>query len=121
MYRPSEAAQMTTPFRLQMPTVTTLYGVSKKVWTDAEGVIMANFKTYGGTEKTDNNMLSVEDTANIVCWYRPDIKSNCRIVLLDGSEGTTNAKAFEILGEPENIEMRNQFLKFKVRRIKGGA
>lgn len=115
MYRPSEAEQMTTPFRLQTPIVATSYGVSKKVWADAEGVIMANFKTYGGTEKTDNNILSVEDTANIVCWYRPDIKSNCRLVRL--SDGA----AFEILGEPENIEMRNQFLKFKVKRVVGGA
>ena len=115
MYRPSEAAQMTTAIRLQTPTTVTNYGVNKKVWHDVEGVIMANFKTYGGTEKTDNNVLTVEDTAQIVCWYRPDIQSDCRIVRL-----SDNA-AFEILGEPENIEMRNQFLKFKIRRIKGGA
>ena len=72
-------------------------------------------KSYGGTEKIDNGILSVEDTAQIVCWYRPDITGGCRLVRL------TDSAAFEILGEPENIEMRNQFLKFKVRRIKGGA
>jgi len=115
MYRPNEASQMTTPLRLQTPTEASSYGVSKKIWADVEGVIMANFKTYGGTEKKDNNILSIEDTATVVCWYRPDIKSNCRLIRL-----SDNA-AFEILGEPENIEMRNQFLKFKVRRIKGGA
>lgn len=121
MYRPSEAAQMTTPMRLQTPETVESYGVNRKAWTDVDGVLWVNFKTYGGTEKTDNNILSVEDTANIVCWYRPDIKSDCRLVLLDGTEDTENAKCYEILGEPENIEMRNQFLKFKVRRIKGGA
>ena len=115
MYRPSEAAQMTTPFRLQTPKTVSSYGVNKKTWEDVDGVIMANFKTYGGTEKTDNGVLSVEDTAQIVCRYRPDIKSDCRIIR------TTDSAAFEVLGEPENIEMRNQFLKFKVRRIKGGA
>lgn len=106
---------MTTAMRLQTPTTATEYGVPKKIWQDVDGVIMANFKTYGGTEKISNDILTVEDTANIVCWYRPDIKSNCRLIRL-----TDNA-AFEILGEPENIEMRNMFLKFKVRRIKGGA
>ena len=115
MYRPSEAAQMTTPLQLQRPVSAVSYGVSKKTWENVDGVIMANFKTYGGTEKTDNGIVSVEDTAQVVCWYRPDITGDCRLVRL------TDGAAFEILGEPENIEMRNQFLKFKVRRIKGGA
>lgn len=121
MYRPTEAAQMTTPLRLQTPTVTSEYGVNKKTWADVDGVIMANFKTYGGTEQSNNGVISIEDTAQVVCWYRPDIKSNCRLLLLDGSEKTDAPKYYEILGEPENIEMRNQFLKFKVRRVKGGA
>ena len=30
-------------------------------------------------------------------------------------------KVYEILGEVENIDMRNQFAKFKVRAVKGGA
>lgn len=115
MYRPTEASQMTTAMLLQLPTDTVKYGVSTRTWVTADGAVMCNFKTYGGTEKVSNDILSVEDTAQIVCWYRPDIKSDCR--LIRASDGA----AFEILGEPENIEMRNQFLKFKVRRIKGGA
>lgn len=121
MFRPTEAAQMTTPLRLQTPVKGKAYGVSKNTWENVNGVIMANFKTFGGTEKNDNGVLSVEDTAQVVCWYRPDIKGNCRVVLLDGTENTADAKCYEILGEPENIELRNMFLKFKVRRIKGGA
>jgi head-tail adaptor len=121
MFRPKEAEQMTTPLRLQSPTTGVSYGVNIKTYKNVNGVIWANFKTYGGTEKNDNGIITVEDTAQVVCWYRPDIKSNCRLVLLDGSEDTDNAKYYEILGEPENIEQRNMFLKFKVRRIKGGA
>ena len=121
MFRPSEAAQMVTSLRLQRPVYAVAYGVNKKTWETVSGVIMANFKTFGGTEKTDNGILTVEDTAQVVCWYRPDIKGNCRVVLLDGNEDTDNAKCYEILGEPENIEQRNMFLKFKVRRIKGGV
>ena len=121
MFRPNEAAQMTTPLRLQVPKIKSYNGVNTKTYEDVKAVIMANFKTFGGTETTNNGVLSIEDTAEIVCWYRPDIKSNCRIVLLDGNEETTNANVYEIIGSPENIEMRNQFLKFKVRRVKGGA
>lgn len=121
MFRPSEAAQMTTPLRLQQPVTAFSYGVNTKTYENTKGVIMANFKTFGGTERNDNGIITVEDTAQIVCRYRPDIKSGCRVVLLDGTQNSTAAKCYEILGEPENIEMRNMFLKFKVRRVKGGA
>lgn len=115
MYRPIEASQMTTAMQLQQPKSETAYGVATNTFTDVDGVIMCNFKTFGGTEINNNGILSVVDTAQIVCWFRPDIKSDCRLVRL--SDGAV----FEILGVPENIEMRNQFLKFKVRRVKGKA
>lgn len=115
MFRPTEAAQMTTPLQLQQPVTAFSYGASKKTYQNANGVLMANFKTFGGTEKTANDLLIIEDTAQIVCRYRPDVKSGCRVVLLQ------TGAVYEIEGEPENIEMRNMFLKFRVRRVKGGA
>lgn len=114
MLRPASAAQMTTPMSLQVPTSTSIMGVAKKKYTDID-VIWCNFKTYGGTESVSNDVLSVIDTAQITCWYRPDIKSDCRLKRL------SDDAVFEILGEPENIEQRNQFLYFKIRRVKGGA
>lgn len=117
MYRPTEAAEMTTPLGLQIPTELERYnGVRRpQSYTNADGVIFANFKTYGGTERRVDGIIEVEETAEIVCWFRPDIKSNCRIVRL-----ADNA-VFEILGDPEDIEQRHQFLKFKIRRLKGGV
>lgn len=115
MYRPAEAAQMTTPLKLQQPKNGVSYGVNTKTYEDINGVIMANFKTFGGTEVNKNGVLSIEDTAQVVCWYNPAIKANCRVVLL------TTGDVYEIMGTPENIEQRNMFLKFKVRRVKGGA
>lgn len=114
MYRPESASQMTTEMRLQTPTSETVLGVTKKTYTDGD-VVMCNFKTYGGTESVSNDVVSVIDTAQITCWYRPDIKSDCRLKRL--SDGAV----FEILGEPENLEQRNQILYFKIRRVKGGA
>lgn len=114
MLRPASASQMTTAMCLQVPTYTDVLGVTKKTYTDGD-VIMCNFKTYGGTESVVNDVLSVIDTAQITCWYRPDIKSECRLKRL--SDGAV----FDILGEPENLEQRNQILYFKIRRVKGGA
>ena len=115
MYRPAEAAEMTTPLILQTPTQSKYNGVRTNTFTDADGVIFANFKTYGGTERQVDGILEVEETAQIVCWYRPDITSACRI------KRAADGAVFEILGDPEDIEQRHMILKFKVRRIKGGV
>ncbi len=115
MYRPNEAAQMTTAMKLLTPTSKRENGVCVKEYTEAPEPLLVNFKTFGGTERLNNDVYMVENTAQIVCWYRPDIKADSRLKRL--SDGAV----FDVIGEPENIEMRNMFLKFKIRRVKGGA
>lgn len=93
-------------------------GVRKKVYPDPKDVsddliFFGNFRTFGGTESNVNGVISIVNTAIIDTWYRPEIRSDCMVVLLN-----TNA-VYEIIGDPENIEMRNQFLKFKVKMTAG--
>lgn len=109
------------PLILLTPTYKSVSGVTKKSFPtieealkNKENLFFGSFKTYGGTERDVNGVYSIEDTANIETWYRPDIKSDCRVAREDGA-------IFDIINEPENINMRNQFLKFKVRRVKGEA
>lgn len=115
MKRLAKGAQKTTPFMRLVPTENRVNGVRVKTF-DPDGIVrFCNFSTYGGTEQTVNGVLSVEDTAQIVTWYEPDITSADRIRILE-----TGAD-YEIIGEPENIELRRQEMQFKVRRVKGGA
>lgn len=109
-YRPSEP--FSTPVELFNPTYSTVKGVTKKIYEPVD-TINCSFKTYGGTESVVNDQLTVVDTANVETWYRPDITSASMIKL-----GT---KSYEVMGEPEDIEQRHQFLKFKVRGVKGGT
>lgn len=116
-YMPEEIKQLNTPMKL---IVVEKYerknGVSKPIYKDAvDPVIYCNFKTYGGTERTENDRYVIEDTANIVTWYRPDIRSDSQLIRL--SDNAT----FEILNEPEDIDQTHKYLKFKIRRIKGKA
>lgn len=115
MYKP--LSPFSVALMLLVPTNSKVMGVSKKTFPAvSDGTLFfGSFKTYGGTEHEVNGLLSVEDTATVETWYRPDITSGCRVAIAG-----TNA-VYEIVGEPENIEMRNQFLKFKVSRVKGGA
>ena len=115
MYRP--ALPFSTPLILLKPTTQGALGVSTKSYPSVENgeQIFGSFKTYGGTEKDVDGIYSIVDTAVIETWYRPDLTSDCLIVVAG-----TNEK-YEILNTPENIDRRNQFLKFKVQRVKGGA
>lgn len=108
---------MSVPMVLLIPTYSKTYGVDTKTYPDiSDGIpINGSFRTFGGTERDVNGVYSIENTATVETWYRPDIKSACRIVLPQTGE------IYEILGEPENINMRNQYLRFKVHQVKGGA
>lgn len=114
-YKPS--VPFIVPMKLLTPTTVKSKGVNKKVFPNPEDapLIFGSFRTYGGTETTVNNVYTIIDTAMIETWFRPDIKANSRIYLCDADE------TFEVIGVPENIEMRNQYLKFKVQKVGGEA
>ena len=111
-YRP---APFTTPVKLLIPGYQTVKGVPKKTYPEAGELIWCSFKTYGGTERAVNDIYAIEDTAVIETWYRPDIRSDCRIMLAE------NGAVYDIINEPEDLEQRHKYCKFKVQRIKGGA
>ena len=112
MYKPS--GPFNVPLYLFVPQMVTIKGSTKKVYPDEGILIWCTFRTFGGTERTSNDLLVIENTATVETWYRPDIKADCRIKDADGLE-------YEILGTPENISRRNQYLIFKIRAICGGA
>ncbi len=111
-YRPAEPFNV--PMFLFIPTTKTKKGVTTKIYPESGELFYCSFKTFGGTERTNNDVLVVEDTAVLETWYRPEIASDCIIKDVDG-------KKYEILGTPENINMRNQIVRFKIRATKGGA
>lgn len=111
-YRPN--TPFNVPLQLLVPTKTYVKGVLKKQYPETGDRIYCSFRTFGGTEHESNSVYSIENTAVIETWYRPDIKADCAVKTEDGT-------IYEILGTPEDIEQRHQFLKFKIRAMKGGA
>lgn len=98
---------------LYIPDYITAKGSAKKTFRKLSD-FYCSYRTFGGTETESNGALTVENTAVIETWYNPDIASDCRVATPDGTY-------FEILGTPENINMQYQYLRFKIREIKGGA
>lgn len=105
----------TVPVELFIPTYSSAKGVQKKTFPAKGERLNCSLKTYGGTETTENGVYTVLDTAQVETWYRPDIKADCRIKVL------STGAVYEVIGKPENIDMRNQFVRFKVRAVEGGA
>lgn len=102
------------PMILQVPAWSKVDGVEKKTYNDAT-LFFGSFRTFGGTERDVNGRYSVENTAVVETWFRGDIKSDCRIKVIPTGE------VYDVLGAPENINMQNQRMKFKVIAIEGGA
>lgn len=123
MQRLSKGFQKTTPFYYYVGSYQNVNGVNKRVWTiekDSNNIPVVrfcNYSTYGGNEYQNNGVYVVDDTAQVVTWFDPAIMAGGAISRCDDPTGAI----YEILGEPENIEQRNQELTFKVRRYKGGA
>ena len=96
-YRPS--SPFVTPIMLIIPEYATVKGVRRKAYPESGPVIWCSFKTYGGTERNENDVYAID----------------CRIMLAE------SGAMYDIINEPENINMRNQYCAFKVRRVKGGV
>lgn len=112
MYNPN--LPFNVPAQVLKGTYTKINGVNVKSFTDGD-VIFVSARSYGGTETTVNDRFVIQDTMNIETWYRPDITSIDGIRLLDDNS------EWEILNNPEDIERRRQYLKFKVKRVAGNG
>lgn len=110
-YRPS--GPFNVPMVLFVPTETMAKGTPKKTYPAQGLTFFGRFRTFGGTERVVNDILVLDDTGTVETWYRSDITADCRVEI--------GGKPYEIIGTPENIEMRNQFLVFRVRAYRGGA
>lgn len=111
-YKPS--VPFNVAMQLMIPTELKVYGVSKKTWTPGR-IFYGSFRTFGGTERVMDDVMTVVDTATIDTWYDTDIKPECQIKILE------NGKFYDIISDPEDIEMRHQYIQFKVQRAGGKA
>ncbi len=117
-FKPS--APFNVPMKLLIPTEQVVTGTTKKVFplpseVPDDCLFFGSFRKFGGTENIQNGVFTIIATAVIDTWYRPDIKANCRIYICETDQ------VYEVISDPEDINMRHQFLQFKVKKIGGKA
>jgi hypothetical protein len=107
--------QFTVAMKLLVPTSKMVKGTRVDTFSDPEEsrTFFGSFRTYGGSENLSNEVLTIFDTAIIDTWYNPDIKQDCRILVLE------TGKEYNIISVPENIDMRHKYMQFKVQRVGG--
>lgn len=114
MFRPKEINELRTAVTLLTPTHKTFNGVKSKSYPETGQTIFVNWKSKGGSEKIVNGVSVIEDTADVVTWWEPEITSDSLVKLSSGVK-------YEIINEPENVEQQNVFMTFKVRKYLGGS
>lgn len=119
MYKPHTPYNV--PFRILTPTLSVTKGNREKSYAESQTTFFCSFRTFGGTESTENGIYSVVDTATLETWYTPELTAAVRIRILPTDGSSETGEEYEVLGTPENIEMRNQYLLCKVKRVTGGA
>lgn len=114
-YRPTEPFNVA--MKILVPTSERVQGATKKEFSDPEDseLIYGSFRTFGGVENIQDGVYTLINTATINTWYRPDIKADCRIYICETEQ------TYEITGDPEDINMRHQYLQIKVRKVGGKA
>lgn len=93
-----------------IPTFEKVNGVNKISYSDGS-FFGCHMKSYGGREQTVNDVYSIIEQWNVETYYNPQINGHYRVKLLsDGS-------VWKLMSNPENVEMGNKIMLFKMERI----
>lgn len=107
MWKPN-VQNFTTPIKIQSRGETNVNGQPEITYVD-KAECFCNWKGRGGSETMKSGSMVVEDTAEIIMWYIPGINERDLVLL-------NHVTPYEVLNV-ENVEMRNQYLMLKVRRV----
>lgn len=112
---PTMASRMFTPCQILKCEYLNNKGKVTKIYTERAETVFIAFSNFQGTEKNIDGVYSIENTASICSPFIPDLENGDCIKLLD------NNKVYEIINSPENWNMQNLYLLFKVRQLERGV
>lgn len=113
MYKPASIREFTTTATHKKPTTETKNGRTVKSNYKAVGTVRGKFKLKGTQEISANGLTVVNDKTTFTTWYKADYEAS-DILTIGGVD-------YEIIGTPENTEMRNRYSVLMLERISGGA
>lgn len=112
MFKPANIREFVTTAVHKKSVETTRNGRTSKT-VKVIGTVRGKFKQKGTTEKSANGLTVVADQTTYTTWYKADYEAK-DILTIGGID-------YEIIGTPENVEMRNRYSVLNLERIGGGA
>lgn len=112
---PNMASRMYTPAHVLKCEYVSNKGQNRKQYKENEETVFIAFSNFQGTENVTDGVITTIETATICAPFIPDLTNSDRIKLLDDNS------EWEIINAPENWNMQNTHLVFKVQRYKSGV
>lgn len=112
MYKPANIREFVTPAVHKKATSKTVNGRTQKDFTEV-GTIRGKFKQKGTAETNANGLTIINEKTTFTTWFKADVKA-ADVLTIGGID-------FEIIGKPENVEMRSRYMVLTLERISGGA
>lgn len=112
MYKPAKIREFVTAATLNKVVEVEVNGRPTKQ-KEAVKNLRGKFKQKGTSEINANGLIVVSNKTTFTTWYSPDIKANDIL--------TINGVDYQIIGDPENVEMRGRYTVLNLEKISGGA
>ena len=112
MYKPANIREFITPAVHKKAVNEVVNGRLTKDY-EIVGTLRGKFKQKGCAEIGVNGLTVVNDKTSFITWYKSDIEA-ADVLTINGID-------YEIIGTPENVEMRGRYTVLNLERISGGA
>lgn len=112
MFKPANIREFVTLAIHKKPVQVLVNGRTTKEYQEV-GSARGKFKQKGSSEIDANGLFVVNTNTTYTTWYKASYEA--KDVL------TINGIDYEVVGEPENVEMRNRYSILSLAKISGGA
>lgn len=112
MFKPAKIRDFNTLAVHKKPIVEYVNG-RKRQSLVASGNLKGLFKLKGTSEINANGVIVVNDKTSFITWWKKDLES--------GDVLTIRGVDYQIIGTPENVELRGRYAVINLEKIGGGA
>ena len=112
MYKPANIREFVTPAVHKKAVEVVINGRLTKS-LEVVGTLRGKFKQKGCAEIGANGLTVVNDKTTFITLFKSDITA-ADVLTINGID-------YEIIGTPENVEMRGRYTVLNLERISGGA
>ena len=112
MYRPAKISSFNTT-AIQKRTETKIVAGRTVKSVVAVATLRGFFKQKSTGESIVNGVRAVTESITYTTWWKTDLKA--------GDILTINGADYQVIGNPENVEMRSRYAVLTLSRVEGGA